>query len=82
MAALMRVNQLVTLRNLIASTQRTVRCISTSPKKSDTATISTTEKSTSTETVATKNKNWVYYGSYDLKLTLLKLVCQMKISYP
>lgn len=69
MAALMRVNQLATLRNLIASSQRSVRCIQTSPKKSDTATISTTEKSTSTETVAqTKNKNWVYYGSYNLNL--------------
>lgn len=61
-----RINRLAGLRSLFNNGRVTVRLISTSPKKSDTATISATEKS-STETAAadlfsTKNKNWVSWG--------------------
>lgn len=50
MAAIIRLNSAVTLRNLLATVPRNVRCISTSQKKSDTATITTTEKSTEANT--------------------------------
>lgn len=67
MSLLTRLNRLTVLRNVLASAHRNVRFISTSPKKSDTATISTTEKSLekSTEPISVtdeKNKNWVYWG--------------------
>lgn len=66
MAALIRFNKLYALRNAIASSQASVRYISTSPKKSDTATIETTEKVTQEvgATISAKAvpKNYVYYG--------------------
>lgn len=63
MSLITRLNRLTVLRSIIASAQRDARFISTSPKKSDTATISTTEKSNETVSqVAQKNKNWVYWG--------------------
>lgn len=63
MSLLTRVNRLLALRNIVAGAQSNIRCISTSPKKSDTATISTTEKNTETVSeTAQKNKNWVYWG--------------------
>lgn len=63
MSLITRVNRLLALRNIVAGAQSNIRCISTSPKKSDTATISTTEKNTETVSqTATKNKNWVYWG--------------------
>ena len=67
MSLITRLNRLTVLRNIIASAQRDVRFISTSPKKSDTATISTTEKSEEPiSKTAEKNKNWVYWG-FDTK---------------
>lgn len=63
MSLITRLNRLTVLRSIITSAQRDARFISTSPKKSDTATISTTEKSTETVAeAAQKNKNWVYWG--------------------
>jgi NADH dehydrogenase (ubiquinone) 1 beta subcomplex subunit 11 len=67
MSLLTRINHLSAIRNAILVTQRNARLISTSPKKSDTATISTTEKITNVETAAkVENKNWVSWG-WDLK---------------
>lgn len=63
--SLLRLNSLTAIRNAVAISQRSCRLISTSPKKSDTATIATTEK-TSAESVADTNKNWVSWG-WDLK---------------
>lgn len=63
MSLITRLNRLTVLRSIITSAQRDARFISTSPKKSDTATISTTEKSNETVAeAAQKNKNWVYWG--------------------
>lgn len=63
MSLITRVNRLAALRNIISAAQSNIRCISTSPKKRDTATIITTEKSTETVSqTAEKNKNWVYWG--------------------
>lgn len=63
MSLITKVNRLAVLRGMLASTRTPIRCISTSPKKSETATISTTEKSTETASqTETKNKNWVYWG--------------------
>lgn len=63
MSLITRVNRLLALRNIVSATQSNFRCISTSPKKSDTATITTTEKSTETVSqTAQKDKNWVYWG--------------------
>lgn len=63
MSLITRLNRLTVLRSIISSAQRNARFISTSPKKSDTATISTTEKSNETVSkAAEKNKNWVYWG--------------------
>lgn len=64
MSLLLRLNRLTALRNVVAISQRNCRLISTSPKKSDTATIA--EEKTSTETVSDLNKNWVSWG-WDLK---------------
>lgn len=65
MSLISRLNKLTLIRNAIILTQRNARLISTSPKKSDTATISTTEKSTqplSGAAAKTENKNWVSWG--------------------
>lgn len=63
MSLITKLNRLTVLRNIIAKGQKNVRFISTSPKKSDTATISTTEKINPTATATEeKNKNWVYWG--------------------
>lgn len=62
MSLITRLNRLTVLRNVIASAQRDARFISTSPKKSETATISTTEKSETVSETAAKTKNWVYWG--------------------
>lgn len=65
MSLITRLNRLTALRNIVASAQTQVRCISTSPKKSDTATISTHEKKetvSGTEQFSAKTKNWVYWG--------------------
>lgn len=61
-----RINRLSTLRSIVQNGRGAVCFISTSPKKSDTATIASTDK-TITETPAselfsTKNKNWVSWG--------------------
>lgn len=68
MSLITRLNRLTALRNILASAQTPVRCISTSPKKSDTATISQekTETVTGTEQFSAKTKNWVYWG-FDTK---------------
>lgn len=65
MSLLPRLNQLSALRNAIALTQRNGRFISTSPKKSDTATVASTQKTTPTSEIDTE-KNWVSWG-WDLK---------------
>ncbi|XP_070494447.1 NADH dehydrogenase [ubiquinone] 1 beta subcomplex subunit 11, mitochondrial [Chironomus tepperi] len=63
MSLVSRLNKLTSIRNAIILTQRNARLISTSPKKSDTATISTTEKVTQPLSGAkTENKNWVSWG--------------------
>ncbi|CRK96206.1 CLUMA_CG009634, isoform A [Clunio marinus] len=63
MSLITKLNRLTALRNIVTHTQRNVRFISTSPKKSDTATITTTEKSTETISAKTeKSKDWVYWG--------------------
>ena len=63
MSLVSRLNKLTAIRNAIILTQRNARLISTSPKKSDTATISTTEKSTQPlSATKTENKNWVSWG--------------------
>lgn len=65
MSLVTRLNRLAVVRHVINSAPKNLRCISTSPKKSDTATISTTEKNTeaTSQTATTeKNKNWVYWG--------------------
>uniref|UniRef100_U5EES5 NADH dehydrogenase [ubiquinone] 1 beta subcomplex subunit 11, mitochondrial n=1 Tax=Corethrella appendiculata TaxID=1370023 RepID=U5EES5_9DIPT len=73
MAALIRLNNNTNLRNLINLTSKNVRLISTSGKKSDTATIDvkkssteTTTSNTPTFTAADLKKNWVSYG-WDFK---------------
>jgi NADH dehydrogenase (ubiquinone) 1 beta subcomplex subunit 11 len=68
MSLITRLNRLTVLRNILASAQSPARCISTSPKKSDTATISQekTETVSGTEQFAAKTKNWVYWG-FDTK---------------
>lgn len=71
MSLITRLNRLSVLRNVIASTQRNIRCISTSQKKSDTAAIEhkvTEDKIKTVEDFANPdlNKNWVYWG-YDTK---------------
>lgn len=70
MSLITRLNRLTVLRNIIANAQRDIRCISTSQKKSDTATIST-EKTAEPLTdfsieAVKKSKNWVYWG-FDTK---------------
>lgn len=63
MSLITRLNRLTSLRSIITRVQQDVRSISTSPKKSDTATISTTEKvSPAASETADKSKNWVYWG--------------------
>jgi len=62
MSLITRLNRLTVLRNVIASAQRDARFISTSPKKSETATITTTEKGETASETAAKTKNWVYWG--------------------
>jgi NADH dehydrogenase (ubiquinone) 1 beta subcomplex subunit 11 len=62
MSLITKLNRLTVLRSILASTRTPVRCISTSPKKSDTATVSTTEKVEGTEQFSAKTKNWVYWG--------------------
>lgn len=65
MSLITRLNRLTVLRSILASSRTPLRCISTSPKKSDTATISTQEKSetvSGTEQFSAKTKNWVYWG--------------------
>lgn len=61
-----RINRLASLRNLVQNGRGPICFISTSPKKSDTATISATEKSTSetpaSELFSPKNKNWLSWG--------------------
>ncbi|KAL7047121.1 hypothetical protein ACKWTF_002795 [Chironomus riparius] len=61
MSLVSRLNKLTSIKNAIILTKRNARLISTSPKKSDTATISTTEKSTQPLS-GTENKNWVSWG--------------------
>lgn len=63
MSLLLRLNSLSSLRNAVAISQRSCRLISTSPKKSDTATTAATEK---TSEELDPNKNWVSWG-WDLK---------------
>lgn len=65
MSLITKLNALAVLRGAITSAPRCVRCISTSPKKSDTATIAT-ETVTAKTATAEKNKNWVYWG-FDTK---------------
>lgn len=63
MSLITKLNRLTVLRNVAARVQGNGRFISTSPKKSDTATITTTEKSTEPITEsAVKSKDWVYWG--------------------
>lgn len=63
MSLVSRLNKLTAIRNAILITQRNARLISTSPKKSDTATISTTNKTTEPlSATKTENKNWVSWG--------------------
>lgn len=67
MSLITKLNALAVLRSAINSAPRSVRCISTSPKKSDTATIATeTSAATSKTATVEKNKNWVYWG-FDTK---------------
>lgn len=67
MSLITRLNKISAIRNAILISQRNARLISTSQKKSDTATIATTEKSSNIETAAkVENKNWVSWG-WDLK---------------
>lgn len=68
MSLITRLNRLTAIRSVLASVPRNARLISTSQKKSDTATIST-EKSEAhplktAEDFAnpTKSKDWVYWG--------------------
>lgn len=60
MSIILRLNQLQGVRNAILLTQRNVRLISTSPKKSDTATISA--KTTETASASKTQENWVSWG--------------------
>lgn len=63
MSLITKLNRLTALRGVINSAPRIVRCISTSPKKSDTATVApTAEKVNETVSTAATNKNWVYWG--------------------
>jgi NADH dehydrogenase (ubiquinone) 1 beta subcomplex subunit 11 len=67
MSMITKLNRLTSLRNVVNNTKGAVCFISTSPKKSDTATISTTEKSTEAASeTKSKRKDWVYYG-FDIK---------------
>lgn len=67
MSMITKLNRLTVLRNVINSQKGAICFISTSPKKSDTATISTTEKaSDAVSQTSSKAKNWVFYG-YDMK---------------
>jgi NADH dehydrogenase (ubiquinone) 1 beta subcomplex subunit 11 len=63
MSMITKLNRLTALRHVMNNSRSGVRFISTSPKKSDTATISTTEKATeAVSQTASKSKDWVYYG--------------------
>lgn len=62
MSLITKLNRLTVLRSIITRSQKDIRCISTSPKKSDTATISTTEKVSPAVSETDKSKNWVYWG--------------------
>jgi NADH dehydrogenase (ubiquinone) 1 beta subcomplex subunit 11 len=64
--SMMKLNRLTLLRNVINNQKGAICLISTSPKKSDTATISTTEKATEVSQTSTKSKNWVSYG-FDMR---------------
>lgn len=66
MSLLPRLSHLSAIRNSIVIAQRNCRVISTSPKKSDTATVASTQKSSVAESVADTEKNWVSWG-WDLK---------------
>lgn len=61
MSLITRLSKLSAIKNAVVLCQRNVRLISTSPKKSDTATI-TTEKSETISAAKTENKNWVSWG--------------------
>lgn len=60
MSLVSRLNKLTAIRNAIILTQRNARLISTSPKKSDTATISAKTEPVSTATKT--EENWVSWG--------------------
>lgn len=62
MSLITRLTRLTTLRNVLATAQRDIRWISTSQKKSDTATIATQEKTVEDFAKPDENKNWVYWG--------------------
>lgn len=65
MSGLIRLNNSTQLRSILALAQRNARCISTSQKKSETATISHTEKvpTKASSTAKTEvNKAWVSWG--------------------
>ncbi|KAG5678555.1 hypothetical protein PVAND_008220 [Polypedilum vanderplanki] len=61
MSLISRLNKLSTIRNAVWLAQRNARMISTSSKKSDTATI-TTEKTEAVSSTKVENKNWVSWG--------------------
>jgi NADH dehydrogenase (ubiquinone) 1 beta subcomplex subunit 11 len=61
MSLVSRLNKLSAIRNAVWLAQRNARLISTSPKKSDTATI-TTEKTEAVSSTKVENKNWVSWG--------------------
>lgn len=63
MAALIRLNNKLLVQNCLSQVLRNARLISTSQKKSDTATIASCPKPEATsETAAAQKKNWVNYG--------------------
>jgi NADH dehydrogenase (ubiquinone) 1 beta subcomplex subunit 11 len=64
MSLFLRLNRLNALKNAVATSQRSCRLISTSPKKSDTATIDSTTTAKTSETKT--EENWVSWG-WDLK---------------
>lgn len=64
MSLLLRLNRLTALKNAVAISPRSCRFISTSQKKSDTASIASKDKTP--ETSEETNKNWVSWG-WDLK---------------
>lgn len=61
MAALIRLQSSVLSRCILANANKNLRCISTSPKNRETASISPTAAKEETK-VEAKTKNWVSYG--------------------